>query len=185
MMSANELKEQLKKAKLTNQVLMGITGVLLIGNIVFGVMMLQKNKKTEVYTPDESAAINDTLQQTDDLDNNLATYQFQQTVDSYQIVVDTLNRRLNRASQRINNFEVNRLPSNDYVGELIQYARQFNNSDCNKSLAFLYAAKKIAQTDGTSEANKNVLSEMIDSCEDNLFGNNTNQDTPSSSISAN
>jgi len=175
-MSASELKQQLKKAKLSNQILLGVAGLFLIGNIVLGVQSFQNKAKKEVIVPELNIDTASYAIINDDLEENLAVYQLTQQLDSFKIVVDTLSNQLERADIKITKNQALASVSQDYIGELIEYAKEFNQSDCNKSLAFLYAAKKIASTDGTTEVNKIALSNMINSCEANLFGDSNNSE---------
>ena len=59
----------------------------------------------------------------------------------------------------------------DNITYLMDNAKKFADTDCRKSLAFLYAAQKIAQIDGTSSANKESINQMMNKCEDVIFNN--------------
>lgn len=95
---------------------------------------------------------------------------YQKTIDSFKTVVDTLNTRLRKAKAKNNEEAVVTSGATDYVMQLIQNASQFTNSDCNKSLAFLYAAKKIAMSDEAYSSQQPTINGMIKSCEDKILG---------------
>jgi hypothetical protein len=176
---AEKLKQELQKAKSQTKLTMAIAGISLVAAIIFGSMALQKS--TPVIIPEETIAELDEIDTTESIDETIV---LNQQIDSLGIVIDTLENRLTAQEELlVKNGEV--VVVTDYVGQLLNNAKAFSGTNCNKSLAFLYAAKKIAQADGTTEANKIAMSQMISQCEAAMFGGKTNNSATSSVDNAN
>lgn len=171
---AEKLEQELQKAKSQTKLTMAIAGISLVAAIILGSMALQKS--TPVIIPEDTTVA---LDEMDTLENINETIVLNQQIDSLSIVIDTLENRLTvQEALLIKNKEI--VIVTDYVGQLLSNAKAFSGTNCNKSLAFLYAAKKIAQADGTTEANKIAMSQMISQCEAAMFGGKSNNSATSS-----
>jgi hypothetical protein len=176
---AEKLKQELQKAKSQTKLTMAIAGISLVAAIILGSMALQKS--TPVIIPEETIAELDEIDTIESIDETIV---LNQQIDSLGIVIDTLENRLTAQKELLaKNRET--VVVTDYVGQLLSNAKAFSGTNCNKSLAFLYAAKKIAQADGTTEANKVAMSQMISQCEAAMFGGKTNNSATSSVDNAN
>ena len=184
-MLQNELKEKLKKVKFQNKITIGVAGASLALAIVFGTLYLL-NRTHPVTTSGGNETLTqqvEDLNQQDDEANQDLTALMNQQLDSLSIVIDTLNRRLTRAKTEIEQAQISASTYTvDHIAQLIEHAKEFSNTNCNKSLAFLYAAKKVSQMDGTSNANKQAINSMIHKCEEAVFGKKPGEDAPTSSI---
>ena len=159
-----KLQGELQKAKSQTKLTMAIAGISLVATIVLGAMALQKSTPV---TTSEVAGIS--LNDIDTLERVNETIVLKQEIDSLSIVIDTLEGRLMKYEE-LEAQDDETVVVTDYIGQLLENAKAFSNTNCNKSLAFLYAAKKIAQADGTTDANKMAISTMITQCEAALFG---------------
>ena len=103
-----------------------------------------------------------------------------QKFDSLAYIIDTLQLSLVRARASARRDYSRFVTASNYsssqssleqnnLDHLIENAKKFSETDCEKSLVFLYAAKKISQIDGTSGLNKRSINQMISKCEDTLF----------------
>ncbi len=169
-----------------SNIILGVAAISTLLAIIFGTMLLQNRTTKAVIMPPntEDLAFEDT--------NNIATLAdeealneedpqtilYNTAVDSFGVIIDTLENRIELLKD---NLVVARAVDLDFVGQLIKSAKRFSETDCNKSLAFLYAAKKVAQIDGTTSSYQKDMTSMINKCEDALFGKKPG-DTPTSSV---
>lgn len=188
-MLSEKLTNQFKKGSTQNNIILGLAAISTLLAIIFGTMLLQNRTTKAVIIPDNTDKVR--LDDTNNIatladeealnqEENPQTLLYNSTVDSFGIIIDTLEKRIELLKEDLvlaNAIDL------DYVGQLIKSAKRFSDSDCNKSLAFLYAAKKIAQTDGITSNYKKDMTSMINKCEDALFGKKpSDTPTPTSSV---
>lgn len=139
---------------------------------IFGFLYFQKPKVAQIPVP--TAAIIEevdtldglTARQEEALETALAEKKetlFIKTIDSLKTVIEEIETAAEENSELPP-------PASDYLVQMLDYAKKFEDTDCNKSLAFLYAAKKIASSEGRTGTSVKTIQTMINKCEENIFG---------------
>ena len=187
-MLQKELQQELEKAELQNKIFLGISGVFLLSTIVLGAILLRSNNNADLVITENNPSLTSELNtiQKDSFyqEFNLSELDIIRKFDSLAYIIDTLELILVRARSSAkrdysryltaSNYSENELKptDTDNVNLLIENAKKFSNTDCNKSLAFLYAAKKIGQINRVSATTKSTINQMIKKCETTFFSRN-------------
>lgn len=174
-MEKKVLTQQIKNLKKRNSILMGVSGLAFIAACVFAVLWSNASLKTKNDKP-QSVIMSAAL---DSLDSSSEELTFIEKEEGYIKTIDSLKKEitdLTVAAEDTLEIETASSTYVDYIAQMLENAKRFSGTDCNKSLAFLYAAKKVAKMEERTGPNVDAIKVMINKCEESLFGT-----TPSSS----
>ena len=166
--------EKLEKNTKTLQILAG-TGFALA--VIFGVLWLtsgSRNVDQKLNAVVEKVDL-DTIDYKGQVsDFNLKEETYANTIDSMTTVLLVLEDTVTSLK---NQLLLSAPISHDYISQMIENAKLFSSTDCNKSLAFLYAAKKVASMEKRIGPNVDAIQTMIKKCEANVFGTSPSAST--------
>jgi len=188
-MLQNELKQEINKTKLQNKLILAFAGICLFSTIVLAVLLFTgsstKTETKEQFQSSKNQALNTQVKNISEDKVNflleLSEVEVIQKFDSLAYLIDTLQLSLVRAEANARRDYSRYVTASTYsetstssleqnnLDHLIENSKKFAATDCEKALVFLYAAKKIAQIDGTSSLNKQSINQMINKCEKALF----------------
>jgi len=190
-MLQNELKQRLKKTQLHKKLALTLAGVCLLLSIGLGILLFTSDSQKINTAGGFQSNSNDGLaiqvknisQDSVNVLLELSEIEIIQKFDSLAYIIDTLELSLEQAQARAQRDYARYITASNYstsvettslekggLDVLIEKAKKYAGTDCKKSLAFLYAAKKVAEIDGTTSVNKNSINQMISKCEGTLFG---------------
>lgn len=174
------LTQQINKLKKQKKISYIVGGSGLALALIFGILWLVSNSKTHDTKPNTTSdKVNlDTIDYASQL-TDLTTKEegHTKTIDSLTTIVLSLQDTVT-ALKLTNESLVSPNSDNvDYIFQMLENAKRFSNTDCNKSLAFLYAAKKVAKMENRSGPNLDAIQLMIKKCEANIFGSSPSAST--------
>lgn len=173
------LTQQINKLKKQTKISYILAGSGLTLALVFGILWLVSSSKSHDQKPNmTSTKVSlDTIDYANQLSDLTNKEEFQaKTIDSLRTVLFALEdsiKTLKLADETLSTTA----PNEDYIYQMLENARRFSNTDCNKSLAFLYAAKKVANMEKRTGSNLDAIQSMIKKCEANVFGANPSAST--------
>jgi hypothetical protein len=166
------LTQQVEKLTQKTKISYMIAGCSLAFAIVIGALWLMPdNTKHQEQKLDaiSTEAVNDVITPQDEVSGlSLKEASYIKTIDSLKSILAALElpdgEEVGAVETAANAVET------DYIGQMIENAKRFSSTDCSKSLAFLYAAKKVANMEKRTGANLETIQAMIAKCEENVFG---------------
>ena len=173
------LTKQVEKLKTQAKVSYLLAGSGLAIALIFGILWLSSGSKSLDQKPNSpiTKAILDTI----DYKSQITDLDVKQ--ESYIKTIDSLKTALLSLTDTVTVLKINQqilasaTISEDYVDQMLENAKKFSSTDCNKSLAFLYAAKKVANMEKRVGPNIDAIQIMIKKCEASIFGENPSAST--------
>jgi hypothetical protein len=168
------LKKQIKKSKQQTKISYILAGTGFALALIFGILWLTSGSMSldqKLNSPTTKVSLDtiDYESQVSELNEQEATHI--KIIDSLTTVLLTLEdtiSALHLAGKEA--LAISNALNEDYIPQMIKNAKHFAETNCSKSLAFLYAAKKVANMEKRTGSSIETIQTMIKKCEANVFG---------------